>query len=264
SQLAQAQANVGTTLPDSATNAFTTGVNTVRITQNGTVTDVSFVVLANDTNATVLASFADAINATDGLGVGASVHTDAVAGTSQLVLSATTEGTANSFSLSNVAGTPVADAGVGSAAVAAANASYTQNGVPLSASTNDLYLGSDASLHVTLRSTTTSPVLVAVGADTSALSSAIAALVGSYNTAHGFFASNDDVYPLVARQLGSVASRLGGGLQTIGIAVGSDGALSTDASRLSASLGDASASVQRTIGEAGGLAPNLRTIADTF
>src|SRR5262249_62379180 len=121
---------------------------------------------------------------------------------------ATTEGPVNASSLSNVAGTPVADGGVGGTSVAAANAGYTQNGVPLSASTNDLYLGSDASLHLTLLSTTTSPVLVTVGADTRALTTAITALVGSYNTAHGFFASNDDVYPLVARQLGSVASRL--------------------------------------------------------
>src|SRR5262249_49727742 len=163
--------------------------------------------------ATVLTSFADAINATDGLGVGASVHTDAVAGTSQLVLTATTEGTVNGFSVSNVTGTPVTDARVGAASLAAPHARYTQNRLPpFSSSTTDLNLGSDASLHLTLLSTTTGAVLVTIGADTRALTTAITALVGGYNTAHGFFASSDDVYPLVARQLASVVSRLGGGL----------------------------------------------------
>lgn len=264
SQLAQAQANVGTALTSSDVNSFSIGTNTVRVTQNGSTTDVSFTVGAGDSNATVLAGFADAINATENLGVAASVHTDAVAGTSQLVITATTEGTVNAFSLGSVAGSPVASAGVGSASVAAANASYTQNGVPLSSSTNDLYLGENASLHLTLLATTSSPVLVAVGADGSALSAAITTLVGSYNTAHSFFASNDDVYPVVARQLGSTVSRLGGQLQAIGLLVGSDGSLTTDTTRLTASLNGAMASVERTLGQGGGLAPDLRAIADTF
>ena len=264
SQLAQAQANVGTALSGSATYTFTAGTNTARITQNGVVTDVSFTVLANDNNETVLTSFAAAINATSGLGVSASVHTDTVAGTSQLVLSAATAGTANSFTLSNVAGTPVTDAGVTSASVAAANAIYSENGVPLTASTNDLYLGNDAGVHVTFLATTSSPVLVAVDVDTQALSGSISTLLGSYNTAHNFFSSNDDVYPAVARQLRSTVSRLGGQLDAIGILAGADGSLSSDGTRLASSLTDMGSSVRRAIGDAGGLAPDLRTIADTF
>lgn len=264
SQVAQAQANVGTALTSSTVSGFTAGTNTVRVTQNGTTTDVSFTVGAGETNATVLDNFAAAVNATTNLGVSASVNTDAMAGTSQLVIQSRYTGTTYGFTLTNVAGAPVTNAGVGTATTAAANASYTQNGVALSGSSNELFLGSTAGLKVTLRTTTSSAITVTVGPDTAQIGSAIATLVSAYNAARGFFDERTDTYPAVSNHLVSVVSRLSAQLRNIGIEVGSGGLLSTDSDRLDAALTRALATVQRALGDSGGLARETRTIADTF
>jgi hypothetical protein len=204
-------------------STFSVGTNTLRVTQNGTTTDVSFTVGGSDTNATVLASLASAINAEGDLGVTASVLTDTVAGTSQLLVEASTTGTANAFTLTDIAGTPVASAGIGAATTAAANASYTQNGVALMSSTNDLFLGDDARLHVTLLAATAAPVVVAVERDTDLIGAAITSLVSAFNGAKGLFDAHPDLYPGLAAQLGSAAARLGAQLANVGITVGAGG-----------------------------------------
>jgi hypothetical protein len=130
SQLAVAQANVGTELASNATTTFQSGANTVRVTQNGTNTDVTFNVNATETNLTSLNTLAAAINGTAGLGVEATVVTDAVAATSQIVVQAKLAGTVNAFTLTNQQKLPVTRAGIGTATTSAANASYTQDGVP--------------------------------------------------------------------------------------------------------------------------------------
>lgn len=262
-QVAVAQVNQGTALGSTATSSFAPGTNTVRITQNGTTTDVSFTVGATDTNATVLTSLADAINATSGLGVTAAVITDDTAGTSQLAITATATGTSNAFTLSNVAGTPVTDAGLGTATTAAANAIYVVDGTTYTQSSNEVYLGPTAKVHVTLVGASTTPVVVTVGPDTQEVTTAVVGLVSDYNDAHAFFASNPDALSGVAQQLASVVSRNSARLRAIGISVAADGSLSVDTGRLASVLENSPSTVRDVLGDAGGVAKEIRAIADT-
>ena len=262
SQLATAQANVGSALDSATTSSFTAGTNTLRVTQNGTTTDVSFTVGASDSNETVLTSLASAINDTDGLGVSASVLTDAAAGTSRLVVTSTTTGTTHAFTLSDVANTAVADAGATNATTAAQNASYTQNGTALTRDTNDFYLGTYANLHVQFLSTTSSPVTLTVGTDTSQLESAVASLVHDFNAARSFFGSAGDAYAGVTDELDRASFRLRGTLQNIGIDLSSDGSLSIDSDRFHTALTQNLAGVQSALGDARGFARNVHLLAD--
>jgi hypothetical protein len=263
SQIAVAQANVGSALTSDAVNSFTTGTNTFRITQNGSTTDVSFDVGASDTNLTVLTSAAAAVNAIDSLGVSAAVNTDALAGTSRLVLSSKYTGTTNAFSVSDVANTPGSDGGFLNATTSAQNAAYTLNGTSLTSESNDLYLGSYANLKVTLYATSSSAVTVTVNPDTPQISGAVSSLVSAYNGAKSLFDSYGDLYSTAAFQLGHAAARLRSQLANIGIDQ-SGGRLSIDASRLDNALSEFLDVVQRTIGDSGGFARDLHSIADTL
>jgi flagellar hook-associated protein 2 len=263
SQVAVAQANVGSALPSNGTGTFAAGTDTIGVTQHGVTTDVSVAVGANDTNATVLANLAAAINDTPGLGVTASVLTDPIAGTSQLVVEAATTGTASAFSLSDVAGTAVASAGVGNATTAAANASFTENGTALTSSSNDLYLGDLGQLHVTLLAPTAAPVTVTIGPDTSQITAAIASFVDAFNGAQAFFGAHADTFPGVGAELSSLAARLAPQLATIGIATAPDGTLSIDAAKLAAAVGQQLGSVRTVLADVGGLASEASAIATT-
>ena len=262
-QVAVAQVNQGTALTSATTSSFTPGTNTVRITQNGTTTDVSFTVGASDTNQTVLTSLADAINATSGLGVTAAVVADDTAGTSQLAITATATGTSNAFTLTNVAGTPVTDAGLGTATTAAANAIYVVDGTTYTQSSNQVYLGATAKVHVTLVGTSTTPAVVTVGPDAEQVATAVVGLVNDYNDAHAFFTSNPDALSGVAQQLASVVSRSSVRLRSIGITVAADGSLAVDTRRLASVLESSPSTVREVLGDAGGFAKEVRTIADT-
>lgn len=263
SQVAVAQVNQGTALTSASASSFTPGTNTVRITQNGTTTDVSFTVGASDTNKTVLTSLADAINATSGLGVTAAVVANATAGTSQLAITATATGTTNAFTLSNVAGTPVTDAGIGTASTAAANAIYAVDGTTYTQSSNEVYLGATAKVHVTLVGTSSTPVVIGVGPDADQVVTPVVGLVNDYNDAHAFFTSNPDALSGVAQHLASVVARTSTRLRSIGITVDADGSLSVDTRRLSSVLESSPSTVREVLGDAGGFAKELHAIADT-
>jgi flagellar hook-associated protein 2 len=262
SQLAVAQANVGTALSSNTANGFQSGTNTFQVTQNGVSTNVSFSVTNGDSNLTVLTNMAAAINNNSALGITASVHTDAGAGTSQLVVQAKQTGTANTFTLTDVSKSAISDAGVASATTAAANASYTQNGVALTSSTNELYIDTGAQVKVTLLSTSSTPVVLTVGPDKSLISGAIASLATAYDSAKGFFDSST-LYPGTAAQLGSVVSRLRAQLSNIGVMVGAGGGLSVDSTALSNAITRSPSAVQQALGDVGGLAKELRAIGDT-
>lgn len=262
SQIALAQSNVGTSLTSTATSSFGTGTNTARFVQNGVTTDVSFSVGASDSNLTVLTSFASAVNAASGLDVTAEVRSDAVAGTSRLILTSGYTGTTNTFTVANQSATPITNAGVASATTSAQNAAYTLDGATLTSDTNDVYLGAYASLRLTLQTTTSSAVVVTVKPDTSQLSSAIASLADAYNATKALFDVYRDVNPAVSGHLSSVVERLRGDLEGIGVTVGANGSLAVDAAALTDALEQRYDTVFRTIGDARGLATDLRSVAD--
>lgn len=262
SALAVGQANAGTKLTSTSISSFGNGTNTFSVTQNGTTTNVSFTVAGGDRNIDVLNNMAIAINNNTTLGITASVNTDPVANTSQIIIQSKSQGTAQAFTLANVTKTPITDSGTGSATTAAANASYTLNGVALTSSSNEFFLGTNANLRVDFNSTSSTPVVLTVGPDVNQISGAVATLVNDFNTAKGFFDSNSAIYPGAAAQLNSVVSQDSSQLRNIGVNVNTDGTLSVDSAKLSVAITQYASQVQAAIGDVGGLAKELHAIAD--
>lgn len=262
-QLALAQSNVGTALTGADANGFTAGTNTVRFVQHGITTDVSFTVTGGQSNLSVLNAFASAVNASTS-NVKANVRSDAIAGTSRLVLTSRLTGTTNAFTLSDVTGSAVSNAGVDTTTTSAQNAAYNINGEVFSTDSNDFYLGAYANLRINLTAASSSAVVVSVKPDVSRLVNAISTLTNAYNTAKSLFETYRDINPAVSAHLGTVADRLQHDLANIGITVNSSGSFDVDTDDLKAALTARYGTVQRVIGEPHGLAPDLRSIANTM
>jgi flagellar capping protein FliD len=111
--------------------------------------------------------------------------------------------------------------------------------------------------------TTASPVVVSVDPDTAQIGGAINTLVGAFNDARSFLENQADLYRDAVTQLGSVVSRLRGQLANIGIDVDGGGLLAVEAAKLGVALDQYLATVRQVIGDVGGLAKELRAIADT-
>jgi flagellar hook-associated protein 2 len=259
-QVAVAQANVGRAQSSAQTTSLAAGTYTVQISRAGVGTAVSFTVREGDSNTTVLGSFAAAVNASSRGDVVASVERDAAAGTSRLVLAGRRTGTDAAFTITDLAGSAVAAAGVGGAARAAANAVYTVNGVAATAQTNEVTAGE---MHLVLRGASAAPVVLTVGPATTRVEEAAADLVEAYGEARRVFDAHADRYPREAAALRQAVDDLRGALGRVGLEAGRDGGLSLDRGALRAAVADAPGRVRAVLGEAGGLAHALRAGAET-
>lgn len=207
-----------------------------------------------------LSGLRDAINSTANIGVSASIVFD---GTSNhLVLNGTSTGVANAltistddsgFVLSSIAGALSATPGN----QAAADASLTVDGMPITSSSNTI---SEAIQGITLNLTniTSSPAALSVTTDTSSVKSKIDAFVTAYNqlksTAKSLGAGSlqgdstlRSIQAELSREFGVAASGLSGGysyLSDIGISLQKDGTLATDAVKLDSALNSNFAGVQ--------------------
>jgi flagellar hook-associated protein 2 len=205
SQLAQAQ-NLVATGQASATTAIGSGASTTLTFDfgtisggtlaNGTYTGASFTssgggtktVTINSSNNT-LSGIRDAINAAN-IGVTASIINDGSTSPYRLVLTSNTTGVANSMKIS-VAGDATLSSLLSedptgtqnmSQTSAAQNANFTVNGIAISKASNTV---GDVVSGVTLNlaATSTSPINLSIGPNTSSVSTAINGFVTAYNTA---------------------------------------------------------------------------------
>ncbi len=193
----------GTDISGAGTGAFT-----FSITVDGTATNVNVNVNSGDTNSTVLANIASAVNAANA-GVYASVVNDTNS-TARLVFQSANSGSANAISVADVTGTLAANVGWSSSVIsgrtasssttggfvnsstAALDANFTLDGIPIVRGSNtvsDVLTGVTLSLAGT-QQPTDNPVTLTVGADTSSIQTSVNSFISAYNTAINYLNQN--------------------------------------------------------------------------
>ncbi|MCL5676959.1 MAG: flagellar filament capping protein FliD [Firmicutes bacterium] len=259
SSLAQAQVNTGTALNATAASSVSAGTNTVAVTVNGQTSNVSYGVNAGDTNQTVLNNLASAIN-NAGLGLQATVLNDNTAGTVSLQVSSKVTGTQHGFSLNDVSGNTVAQTGINTVTAAAANASYTVDGINYTSQGNKVYLD-NSKLTLSLWQTSSNPVTVTVNPDTQAITTAATNLVNQYNNMQRYLnTSGQHIASTFKGEIGQAVTQAPG-LGAIGITTNGDGTLSLDQNKLTTAIQTDFASVQQALGGYNGLGTTLANAA---
>lgn len=193
SQLSQSGADIST--------AAGAGKSTFSVTINGTTTKINVNVNNGDTNSTVMANMAAAVNAAN-LGVTASVITD-TASTARLVFASNNSGSANAISVADVSGdlaksvgwsndvissrtaSTATGAGFVNSSTGSLDANFTFDGIPIVRGSNtvsDVLTGVTLNLEGT-QLATDNPVTLTIAPDTSSIQSAIQNFINSYNTA---------------------------------------------------------------------------------
>ncbi|MGI9861250.1 flagellar filament capping protein FliD [Moorella naiadis] len=234
SQIATAQQNMGLALTSAAATGLAPGSYNFNLQTGGKTYSLSFTVNSGDTNLTVLTNMAKAINAA-GAPVTAKVATDTVAGTSRVVLTAQNTGTSNAFTLTDVTGNAVAYSGANTVSVAAANASYTLNGVPYTSTSNTIYLD-NRKLSLNLLGTVTNATIT-VTPDTQAINNAINNFVTAYNNLVTFTAQNSQyISPQLLSILKQSYSYQAANLAAIGITQNQNGTLAINQTALTSAL----------------------------
>jgi len=263
SALAAQQANQGTDVTSTATTTVTSGINAITFDLGGVLTDVQTTVGVTDTNATVLANLADAINL-KGLGVSANVVTNATLGTSRLELLSDASGTANGFTVVDKTGDLVANLGFNTIGTAAANAAFTVDGVARSASVNSFALD-EARVFVSLGAVSTAAVSLTVGPDTTAIQDSITSFVQDFNDLRSQFSTNGGFFRSgQGSALDSFVNAQQFALADIGITQGTDGSLSIDTTLLETAIADNLGKVSATIGGYNGLATRVGLFSSTI
>ena len=204
SQLAKYDTLVSGQLTQSGTDISTAtgaGAFTFSVTVNGTATNVNVNVSAGDTNATVMANMAAAVN-NAGIGVTASVVND-TSSTARLVFTSKNSGSANAISVADVTGTlaqnvgwtssvisgrtasSATGAGFVNSSVSSLDANFTMDGIPIVRGTNSI---TDVLAGVTLNLAGTqvsgaNPINLSITSDTSSVQTTIQNFINAYNTA---------------------------------------------------------------------------------
>ena len=216
-QLAKTDTVISSQLSSSGTEisaAEEAGSKTIRLTVNGTSVDVSFDLVAGQSNSTILGSIASAVNASSTSSVTASVVAD-TSGTSRLVFTSKSTGSAQAVSLSDRTGTVLNSIGLGEGVITGRTASTATTGGYLYSSTasldaklkvdgiditrgsntiNDVLTGVTFELKgVQLLSDT--PVTLKVSADKSKVKTSVEDFIKAYNDALGYLNTKTSVNP---------------------------------------------------------------------
>lgn len=217
-----------------------TGAMQFSVTVDGTTTNVSVNVNSGDTNSTVLANIASAVNNANA-GVTASVVND-TSTTARLVFQSTNSGSANAISVADVTGTLAANVGWSSSVIsgrtastgttggfvntstASLDANFTLDGIPIvrsSNTVNDVLTGVTLNLAGT-QQPTDNPVTLTIGADTSSIQTTVKNFISAYNTAINYLNQN----------INDVTSTASDGTQTV-----TRGALAGDVTAMNLQMG---------------------------
>ncbi len=283
----------------SSGTSFAAGTHGFNVTVDGTTTSVNVTVAEGDTNATVLARAASAVNLS-GAAVSASVvTTDAATGAQKLVLTSKESGTRNiiasisdttgSFATSlGIAGTSSTTAYSAATTLTAANAVFTLNGISLSSSSNNV---SDALAGLTLDLKgieTGTDVTIKIAADTEKGKEKVEEFLAKYNEllthvrsklatsdkfeTRGILAGSTSFVTLIndlrfgaTRSVSGLASGSLASLGEIGISADREGKLTlSDAGKLEAALSTKLGQVEDLLGSADGVANRLATVVANF
>ncbi len=290
SALAQSQnlAAVGQTSTSATINA---GTSTTVTFDFGTTSGATFTsngsgtksVTIDSTNNT-LQGISDAINAAN-IGVTATIVNDGSATPYRLVLSSNNSGASNSLKITtNGAGNGVDTllaydpAGTKNLTqtVAAQNASYTLNGIPMTSSSNTVSSAIQG-VSLTLNSLTTTPATLTVAHDTTAVGTAASNFVSAYNAlytqlksrsaygtataAAGSLAGDGTVRLMMDQLRGIFMTGASGGtlssLSQVGITTQTDGTLKLDSTALNNALANNYSDVTNLFSSASGFTTRL-------
>ena len=239
-QVAESQKNEGAALAANAratSSGFSAGAHRIAVTVGDRTFDVNFNVSSTDTNRDVQQRIASAINNTSGIGVRASVTSDAAQGTSALVLQSAATGIAKegqpNFTVRSVTGNAVSAAGISEITREAQDAEFRVNrgstGTLQTSRSNDVDLGFGIMAQLKAAGSTG----LTMGKDETAQINAFRNMVNSFN---GMMQAARDAGSgsRMERELGGVARSFSSGLERIGITLNQDGFMRIDETRMNA------------------------------
>ena len=236
SQIAEGQQNEGSRMTAAAAYEGSSGTNTFSIETGGKTTQLSVNVAAGDTNKDVQQKMADAINSA-GIGVKATVETDAATKTSMLKLESANTGSdpKNSFTVKDVTGDLTAKTGVNEVSREGRDAIYSVNGgAERKSQSNTVNLGNGIS--ATFKKASDEAVTISRGKSTDYAKSAVESLVKSYNDLYSSAAQriDDPKAQNLATKMISTSKAYSSSLSNIGIGFDKDGKMTIDSKKLDA------------------------------
>jgi flagellar hook-associated protein 2 len=253
-QLARAQLNESASFTGDAENSFTTGDNTIQISQGGQTEELTVSVLSGDTNSDVLNNLEQKINDSE-LDVSADIATNDD-GTIQLQVESSKTGTSDKFSVSDVTGDLAAQTNLDNTVQTARDAEYEVDGESEISTSNQVEID-EGQLSLDLQ--TTGSATVTASPDNEAVIEAVESFANQFNETVSFLQSNfrqDNSFEL-GQDLIQITDRNENDLSSIGIDTGINGSLSIDEEKLSQSLEEDYEGVKETLGSVTGVASEV-------
>lgn len=253
-QLAAAQLNESASFDSDATNSFTTGDNTIELSQGGETSEVTLSVLSTDNNSDVLNKLEEKINDSE-LDLSADIVTNDD-GTMQLEVESTKSGTSDNFSLADVSGNLVAQTNLDNTVRGAQDAEYQVNGESQVSTSNQIAID-DRNLSLDLQSVGSSTVTVSPDDET--ITEAAGSFVDQFNETISFLQSNfrrSESFDL-GQDLIQITDQKESALNSIGIDTGINGSLSIDSEEFMQSLDEDYDQVKETLGSVAGVASQV-------
>lgn len=258
--IATAQTNSGAAFNAISPTALQAGAQLFALTSGNKTTQISFNANATDTHQTVLTKMKDAITTSDS-GISAKVIKDPFSGNLHLELTSKETGTANSFSIADVAGSAVTSTGIQSITTAAANAAYRLNGGSLRASGSNQIQLDNGNITATLLKPTIGSVTLTSQPDSDAIVKQTKQLVKDYNALQAQISDESSyINPAVKRNL--VNALKSNDLDTLGISKRTDGALALDEVKLNTNINSHFDQVSRSLNGSTGIATALTKATD--
>ena len=253
-QLAQAQVNESTSFDSDVSNSFTTGDNTLEISQGGAAEELTVNILSSDSNADVLNKLEEEINSSD-LDLRAEVISNDD-GTQQLEVESSETGTSDTFSITDVSGDLAAQMNLDNIVQSAQDAEYEVDGANEVSTSNQVEIN-DGGVSLDLEAVGSSTVVV--NPDNESITEAAQTFVDEFNETVDFLRENiNQTNSLeLAQDLVEITERAQGDLESIGIESSIDGTLSLDEEEFSQTLNDDFSEVKETLGSVTGLASEV-------
>ena len=265
-QTAAGQVNEGARMGANSTFEGSSGTNKFSIKIGDKTTELSVNIAAGDTNKAVQQKMADAINKA-GIGIKASVMTDAPTGSSLLKLESEITGSdpKNSFTVNDITGNLAAATGANDVAREGQNAIYSVNGGPkISSQSNTVNLGNGVS--ATFNKASKEAVTISRGKDASSAISAAEDMVKSYNDLFSAAAqrTDDPKSQNLASKMVSNSKTYSGSLSSIGIGFDNSGRMTIDAKKMeqAAESGKLEQFFRENSGKSYGFTNQLTRLAD--
>ncbi|MBM7556099.1 flagellar filament capping protein FliD [Halanaerobacter jeridensis] len=253
-QLAQAQVNESASFDSDVASSFTTGDNTIQLSQGGQSEEININVLSSDTNSDVLNKLEDEINNSE-LDLSADIVTNDD-GTQQLQVESNATGTSDKFAISDVSGDLATQTNLDNTVQAAQDAEYEVNGESQVSTSNQLEID-NGQLSFDLQSTGSSTITVSP--DNESVTEAAQSFVDQFNDTIGFLRDNIQQSNSLelAQNLTSITESSASDLDAIGIESRIDGTLSLNEEEFSQSLEENYDEVKETLGSVTGVASQV-------